>query len=266
MNYYDQHVHTYFSFDSEEVFENYLKNEPDFFVSTDHFDLKNPYSNFRDDIPDYQAYLKKLKELTQVVPKTEFLKGIEIGVVPGQEAMIKEYLSQRPYDVKIMSIHQNGRFDYMDDAVLAKGKYIVAKEYFQQMSTVLDSFFEGDILAHFDYGLRRFDFTVKELQENYEDLLIEIFKKVIDLEMAVELNAKSFLKYNNAELYAYAMPLYVSLGGKEFTLGSDAHVAADYQNGFHEMSLLLKNIGIDKLTVFQGKERFVTELPTITMS
>lgn len=262
MDYYDQHLHTYFSFDSEETFENYLKNTPQFFVSTDHFDLKNPYSNFRDDIPDYQAYTKKLNELSHSVPTTTFLKGIEIGVVPGQEQTIKDYLSQHPYDLKIMSIHQNGHYDYMDSVVLTKEKLYVANEYFQQMLLVLDTFHEGDILAHFDYGLRKFDFTPQELQENFETILVAIFKKVIDLEMAFELNAKSFLKYQNAPLYDYAVPLYVSLGGKQFTLGSDAHVAPDYQLAFPEMTRLLQKSGVQQLTVFQGKDRFVTPLPS----
>ena len=54
MNYYDQHVHTFLSFDLEERFENYLAFQPQFFVATDHFDFKNPCSNYRDDIPNYE--------------------------------------------------------------------------------------------------------------------------------------------------------------------------------------------------------------------
>ncbi|MHC5216392.1 PHP domain-containing protein [Enterococcus sp. LJL128] len=259
MNYYDQHLHTYFSFDSEEHFENYLTYQPEFFVSTDHFDLKNPCSQFKDDIPDYPAYTKKIAELSNQV-ETVFLKGIEIGVVPGQEETIKNYLNQHSHDLKLMSIHQNGQFDYMDDVVLTKDKFIVAEEYFTQMNQVLDRFHEGDILTHFEYGLRKFDFSVEELMQ-FETLLSEIFKKVIDLEMAVELNAKSFVKYYNAHLYEYAIPLYRSLGGELFTLGSDAHVAEDYRLGFDPMSALLKKHNVEQLVVFQGKERIFTPLP-----
>lgn len=259
MNYYDQHLHTYFSFDSEEQFENYLAYKPEFFVSTDHLDLKNPYSQFKDDIPDYPAYTKKIAELDSQF-ETTFLKGIEIGVVPGQESFIKGYLQQHPHDLKLMSIHQNGQFDYMDDVVLTKDKFAVVEEYFVQMSMVLDVFHEGDILTHFDYGLRKFDFSVKDLM-TFEQHLTTIFKKVIDLEMAVELNAKSFIKYHNAHLYEYAITLYLSLGGKLFTLGSDAHTAEDYQLGFELMSALLKKYQVTELVVCQGKEKTFTLLP-----
>ncbi|MGM0125975.1 histidinol-phosphatase (PHP family) [Enterococcus sp. AZ194] len=260
MKYYDQHLHTYLSFDSTETFENYLDKGVEIFVSTDHFDLKNPYTDFNDDVPDYDIYCEKLAELESKY-KTRLLKGIEIGVVPGQEETIIDFLSQRTYDVKILSIHQNGKIDFMDPIVKTKLKLDVATEYFQQMDRVLESFPEGNILAHFEYGLRQLELSAKELEENFEPLLIKIFKKAITREMGFELNAKSFVNYHNAELYRYAVPLYRSLGGKLFTLGSDAHVAQDYQLGFSEMTALLKENEVKQLVVFQGNERFMTDLP-----
>ncbi|WP_233120428.1 PHP domain-containing protein [Vagococcus martis] len=78
--------------------------------------------------------------------------------------------------------------------------------------------------------------------------------------MAFELNAKSFIKYRNKALYEYAIPLYISLGGKLFTLGSDAHVAEDYELGFEEMGSLLKKHGIYELAIYQKQELTNVEL------
>src|SRR5699024_12178164 len=100
MDYYDQHLHTYLSFDSQERFENYLIDSPQYFVTTDQFDLKNPYTNYNDDIPDYKELCKKMNKLEERYD-TKFLKGIEIGVVPGQEEKILSYLNQHPYDLKL---------------------------------------------------------------------------------------------------------------------------------------------------------------------
>lgn len=254
MNYHDQHLHTYFSFDADETFENYLKYQPEYFVSTEHFDLKNPAEHFQDSIPDYDLYTKKLAELETTYP-TKFLKGIELGIVPGQEQEIKDYLAARPYDLKLLSIHQNGVFDYMDDVVLTKDKFAVTAEYFEGMERVLTNFHEADILAHFDYGIRRFDFTVEEFAEHFEKQLSAVFKKVIEQDMALELNAKSFVNYQKEPLYDYAIPLYQSLGGRSFTLGSDAHQAADYKLAFDKMSAKLKEHDTEYLTLFIGKER-----------
>ena len=260
MNYYDQHLHTFLSFDSEERFENYLAFQPEFFVATDHFDLKNPYSNYLDDIPDYEQ-LQQCHQTLQEQTATKLLKGIEIGVVPGQETQIRDYLDQHPYDLKLVSIHQNGSFDYMDDAVLEKDKLTVVKSYFDQMATVLDTFSDGHILTHFDYGLRRFDFTAEELAQHFEKELTVIFKKVVARELAFEVNAKSFGPYQNASLYEYAIPLYQSVGGKLFTLGSDAHKSSDYRLLFAEMSQMLCSFGVEQLAVFQGTERYMADLP-----
>ncbi len=68
--------------------------------------------------------------------------------MPGQEQEILRYLESHPYDLKLISIHQNGfTFDYMDDAVLNKDKFAVAKQYFDQMAHVLDSFSDGHIVT-----------------------------------------------------------------------------------------------------------------------
>lgn len=260
MKYYDQHLHTFLSFDSDEKFENYLASQPTFFVATDHFDLANSGTGFKDDIPDYNQLTDKLNQL-QTQSATTFLKGIEIGVVPGQETQIIDYLASHPYDLKLLSIHQNGRFDYMDDKVLTMDKFDVVKMYFDQMLHVLTHFPDGHILTHFEYGLRRFDFTAKEVEAHFETELTHIFKQVIQRELAMEINAKSFGRYQNAHLYDYAIPLYQSLGGKLFTLGSDAHVAEDYRLLFPEMGQLLRKFDVNQLVVFQGKERFLTDLP-----
>src|SRR5699024_2318954 len=261
MKYYDQHLHTFLSFDSDEKFENYLTEQTKFFVATDHFDLHNSGNNFHEDITDYEKLTDKLTELKRQYPQITFLKGIEIGVVPGQEEQITDYLKQHPYDLKLLSIHQNGKFDYMDDTVLTKDKYDVARLYFGQMAHLLDTFTEAQILAHFDYGLRRLDFSPQELEEHFESELLVILKKVIDHEMALEINAKSFGHYHNANLYRYIIPLYKSLGGRWFTLGSDCHKASDYGALFTEMSGLLKEFDINSLVTFQQKERCLTELP-----
>lgn len=149
----------------------------------------------------------------------------------------------------------------MDDVVLTKNRIDLVRECFDQMLKVLESFPEGDVLTHFDYGLRRFAFTPDEFAEHFEYSLLKIFKKIVEREMAIELNAKSFLKYGNEELYRYAVPLYQSVGGKLFTLGSDAHVAEDFQMGFKERGQLLTDYQVDRLLTIQGSERHFAPLP-----
>lgn len=68
MQYYDQHLHTFLSFDSEEQFENYLAYQPEIFVATDHLDIKNPCSQYQDDIPDYEKLCKNIMNWPTNIP------------------------------------------------------------------------------------------------------------------------------------------------------------------------------------------------------
>ncbi|KFN93407.1 histidinol-phosphatase [Tetragenococcus muriaticus PMC-11-5] len=79
MKYYDQHLHTFLSFDSQEIFKNYLLNNPAYFVATDHFDLHNPGDNFHDDIPDYEKLTQKIHELEANSP-LPFLRAWKLAL------------------------------------------------------------------------------------------------------------------------------------------------------------------------------------------
>lgn len=254
MKYYDQHLHTHHSFDSEESFENYLSTySPDFFVTTEHLDFKNPYVNGEDSIPKYKEYIKEINHLSDEY-NTRLLKGIEVGYVDTHHSLIHTFLEDKNYDIILLSIHQNGLFDYMDDDVLKLNVSDLINDYYSRMLQAVQKVDFANVLTHFDYGMRRLDIDVDDFKDIAEPYLIDIFKTIIEKEIAFELNAKSFIKYDNRKLYEYAIPLYISLGGTLFTLGSDAHISKDYRLGFEEMGSLLKEHGITELAVYQNQQ------------
>ena len=55
---FDQHVHSNFSFDSNEELENYVNvsNKNDI-VTTEHLDFSNPIINYEDSSIDYLKYI-----------------------------------------------------------------------------------------------------------------------------------------------------------------------------------------------------------------
>lgn len=251
--YYDQHLHTHHSFDSAESFENYLNKTDKQLVSTEHLDFKNPADEFKDSIPVFQVYNEEIAQLEATFERP-ILRGVEIGYVPSQDSQIKEFVAASPYDVLLLSTHQNGAIDFMDPIVRKMEQKRLITEYYEQMIQSVENMSHANILTHFDYGMRQLDITAEEYQKLAEPLLIELFKKTIDAGLAVELNAKSFVKYGNGHLYQYAIPLYISLGGSLFTLGSDAHVAEDYELGFSEMGSLLKENGVTQLATFNKQQ------------
>lgn len=256
--YHDQHLHTHHSFDSTEKLENYLNHTDKQLVTTEHLDFKNPADDFKDSVPDFFTYNTELKELEEQF-KRPILRGIEIGYVPEQDAQIKEFIGDKAYDLLLLSTHQNGKIDFMDPVVREIEPKRLVNEYYEQMILSVENMPQANILTHFEYGMRQLDITIDEFQQLAEPLLIDLFKKTIAAEMAVELNAKSFVKYGNEHLYEYAVPLYTSLGGKLFTLGSDAHEVKDYELGFDKMGALLKRNGINQLAIFKNQERTMVD-------
>lgn len=78
MAYYDQHMHTHFSPDSAESFENYLEQTDGLLVTTEHLDFHDAYNGGVDTVLDYAAYRDKLDALN-VIQDGRIRCGIEVG-------------------------------------------------------------------------------------------------------------------------------------------------------------------------------------------
>ena len=81
MKYYDQHVHSNFSFDSGTELSDYLKYAKGHLVTTEHVDLENSANGFQDSWMDYERYSTYLKTL-QKQTDIRLLRGVEIGWLP----------------------------------------------------------------------------------------------------------------------------------------------------------------------------------------
>ena len=162
----DNHLHTYFSYDSEADFCDYLDHYEGEIVTTEHYDLSNPYpyeaASPHDDVPDYEAYSAKIAELNQQYGN-RIKKGIEIGYYAPRKEDILAFLSDKEYDLKLLSVHHNGSFDYLEDPVLHLDKMELIPHYLRELEEAIEAV-PADVLAHFDYGFRKFALTVEELR------------------------------------------------------------------------------------------------------
>ena len=253
MTYYDQHVHTYFSFDSDAQFEDYLAQTKQPLVTTDHLEFGNPDDDQRDDKPDYQAYKNRVDALAAQYPQA-ILRGVEVGYNPDRVAAIRAYLAAGDYDLTLLSFHHNGQFDYQDEHFLKQDKKTVVQNYYRNMLAGLRDFHEADVLAHFDYGLRILDVTPDELAAWVGPELRTIFDIAVQYGLAFELNTKSMYRWQDLPLYEYAIPLYLAAGGTRFTIGSDAHTSDAFQNHFDDAKALLKRNQVTALTVYRKHE------------
>ena len=122
----DNHLHTHHSYDSDADFKDYLENYEGELVTTEHYDLSNPYSK-QDDVPDYEAYSEEIAALNAQYGN-RIKRGIEIGYYQPREADILSFLADKDYDLKLLSVHHNGVNDYLDEEVSDMDKNAIMQE------------------------------------------------------------------------------------------------------------------------------------------
>ena len=250
---FDQHVHSSFSFDSNEDLENYINvsNNSDI-ITTEHLDFENPIINYKDSSIDYLKYVGQIKNLNKKYSNKFFL-GIEIGYTPNSEKRIEDFLKDKNFNLKLLSIHQNGNYDYMCVNKKLISLEVLIQEYFEQMIQALESSIEFNVLAHFEYGLRMIDISVTDFDNLARVFLNKIIELIVKKEIAFEVNTKSMYKYKKENLYSYMTEKYIKKGGRLFTLGSDAHNIKEYAYKFDEATKFLLNKNIKEIILFKDK-------------
>ena len=250
---FDQHVHSNFSFDSNEDLENYINvsNKNDI-VTTEHLDFANPIINYEDSSIEYLKYIEEIDSLNKKY-SNKFFSGIEIGYTPNSEKRIEDFLKDKNFNLKLLSIHQNGLYDYMcvNKKLISLEAFI--QEYFEQMIQALESSIEFNVLAHFEYGIRIIDISVADFDSLARKFLNKIIELIIKKEIAFEVNTKSIYKYKKENLYSYMIEKYLKKGGKLFTLGSDAHNIKDYAYRFDEARKFLLARNVKEIILFKDK-------------
>ena len=250
---FDQHVHSSFSFDSNEDLENYINvsNNSDI-ITTEHLDFENPIINYKDSSIDYLKYVGQIKNLNKKYSNKFFL-GIEIGYTPNSEKRIEDFLKDKNFNLKLLSIHQNGNYDYMCVNKKLISLEVLIQEYFEQMIQALESSIEFNVLAHFEYGLRMIDISVTDFDNLTSVFLNKIIELIVKKEIAFEVNTKSMYKYKKENLYNYMIEKYIKKGGRFFTLGSDAHNIKEYAYKFDEAKNFLLSKNIKEIILFKDK-------------
>ena len=250
---FDQHVHSSFSFDSNEDLENYINvsNNSDI-ITTEHLDFENPIINYKDSSIDYLKYVGQIKNLNKKYSNKFFL-GIEIGYTPNSEKRIEDFLKDKNFNLKLLSIHQNGNYDYMCVNKKLISLEVLIQEYFEQIIQALESSIEFNVLAHFEYSLRMIDISVTDFDNLASVFLNKIIELIVKKEIAFEVNTKSMYKYKKENLYSYMIEKYIKKGGRLFTLGSDAHNIKEYAYKFDEAKKFLLSKNIKEIILFKDK-------------
>jgi histidinol-phosphatase (PHP family) len=263
----DCHSHTNFSFDVKDTVDAMCASAVERGLSalaiTDHCDYDNvieglyaPY--YAEDI--YRAVSAAEEKYDG---KLILLHGIELGEGHLYSNQARGLIEKYDYDIVLGSLHNLKKcpdFSFMDFSVI--DTRICMKFFARSLDEIYEmlDFEYISSLAHINYPMRYIrrgghDFSYEPFYPKIEKIL----KKVIDREIALEVNTSGWHKAPiSPDPEKRTMPdrclveYYYNLGGRMITVGSDAHTVSQVGVGIKETLSMLQEIGFKEITIYVG--------------
>lgn len=259
--YYDFHLHTSFSSDSQAPMESMIQRGIALGLPgvcfTEHMDLDFPPGelNFLVDLPAYEKTCRELKE--KYADTISVFFGLEMGLQPHLKKEIPTLAASSDFDFLIGSVHVADRLDpYKKNFYEDRTQYQAYHRYFEVVLENLKTFSCFDTCGHIDYVVRYGPEKNKDYSYwAYRDILDEILKILIEKGIGLECNSAGF-KYGlgHPNPTEDILTRYRELGGEILTLGSDGHTPEHMAYDFPKMGELLKACGFRYYTIFKKRK------------
>ena len=233
---------------------------------TEHYDADFPDGslNWEFDFDEYAAAFPKWRADH---PEIELLMGVEFGYQTHLASKIDEWALKAPFDTVLLSNHLfRGEDIYTTKLLYEIPSKVCFAEYVGILAEMTEKCSNFDVVAHYDY-INRYG-SGEDTPLRYDDCPAEFdrfFEALISKEKALEINTKSVQKLaekNSKDFMPDSKLLkrYMDMGGKLFTLGSDAHVPSGLGIYFNETAEYLKSLGITETVYYKGHKAFTEAL------
>ncbi|MGI6224771.1 MAG: histidinol-phosphatase HisJ family protein [Peptococcales bacterium] len=257
----DYHVHTNNSFDSSVKMLDYCELATQIglreIVFTEHFDL-NPVDKGLGYF-NYDEYSQEIEECREKYEGRLIIKkGLELGEPHLYIEEHTNYLQEKDFDFLLGSVHFIGEEVLHRDYASDEDEREVYLTYFTQ---VFETAKHGtyQTLGHLDV-LKRYvpNWFRKFVASDYEEVIREILKVVIQRDKGIEINTSGFRQGLEEPLPSVEIiRWYRELGGEIITIGSDSHHLRHLGLGLKHGIAILKEIGFKGIYTFtQGKPQF----------
>lgn len=254
----DLHNHTcHFSPDAkmtiEKLISTAVKRHLDIVAITEHFEYDNPdptdaIQTF--DLDEYSETFRKWRKLCP--PQLQLLQGVEFGYQTHTASAIDQFALHKDLDIVILSNHLFRGVDLF----FSKEAYSLPssdrnREYIATMAEMAEKVDHFDVAAHFDY-VNKFNPNPNDeiLYQHCPKEFDRFFEALITKEKALEINTATPVK-RHSKPDPEILKRYMQMGGKLFTLGSDAHIPQNLGTAITDFSLYLQSLGIQEVCYFK---------------
>lgn len=253
----DYHMHSDFSEDCftpmERTIEAAIQKGVTEICFTEHLDYDYPDPDFTFDL-DVVTYKEKIEAMqTKYAKQITIKKGIEVGLQPHVLEDTKQLIEQEYFDFVIASLHVADKKDlHNGDFFVGRTPEEAYRYFYEELLYCVKNYEHYNVLGHLDLVKR---YKKLDTEENFHEIIKEIFKEIIPKGKGIEVNASGFA-YN----LGTAMPsedilsLYKACGGEFVTIGSDAHEPDHVAHRFPEILKQIERIGIPYVASFSNQK------------
>lgn len=263
----DLHIHTTFSSDARSKMEDYVtkaiamgKKSIGF---SEHINLDFVYYGFDyERTVDIEACFTEIKRLREKYgDEIEILFGGEIGYDKNLVSEFKDLVSKYPFDYIINSVHLiNGEDSWLMPFYENRTKKQAYDLYLDAVYDSVSADFPFEIIGHVGYVIRRIPFEDKSMGMNeFGDKIDKILKLIIERGKTLEINTNTRGMCDILPLI-HIIERYISLGGRRFSFGSDAHDTTRLYENEEQVRAILRTRGIDEMLCFKNHGDFWEKL------
>lgn len=258
----DYHIHSKYSFDSNEELNNICEAVIERGITeicfTEHFEFSAPKSDIWPDISEWNKCIDECR--ARYDGKLVILQGMEIGQPQhhGEEAKrLIEELHDR-LDFIIASIHivrDTGRPSKIVFTQETYPEYF--KMYFEELKILAENG-DFDVLGHVTFPFRYVpDELIKELPvESFESHFREVFDILVKRNKGIEINTSGYRTSLNAAMPSERIvSWYKEQGGTVISVGSDGHSAKSVGLYIEEGFGIARNVGLE-ITKFRNRTKW----------
>ena len=258
--YFDSHIHTEFSADSEMKAADALREAEKQglgLVFTEHLDYDYPAAGEEEFIFDPAAYWAAYEPLRA---EGRLSLGVEMGMMASAREKNAAFLRRAPFDFVLGSIHFLDVKDlYFPETFAGREKAEMYHEYFTVMRDEIHAHPFINALAHIDYIARNATFENPELSYgDFTDDINAVLRALVETETVIEINTRRLAAPRGIKELAPVYRRYHELGGRYVTIGSDAHVPAGVGRHYDRARALARAFDLQIVT-FRAQKMQICE-------
>lgn len=263
----DIHLHTRFSFDSDENPENYieaaLSADAQVLGFSEHYDYDALLDGADITVADIPKYVDEIKSLKKRFNELKILCGIEFGYRDFAVERYRQLISEFDFDYVINSVHTlPDRGDCFHEQFFV-GKPL-KESYYDYFSAVLESVkadLDYQVVGHLGYVSRyRKGNNTRIFYKDFSGIIDEILSEIIARDKCLEINSSTGFSTGLSLPDCDIIERYLALGGRKLSFGSDAHSSKDYLRKCADVLGFLKKVGVKQLYYYKKRQAIAYDI------